>query len=222
MRGGIVTAPEAPFVTAEWRWLVMLNFGISRELVQPFLPRGTELDDWNGKTVASLVGFRFLQTRVCGCAVPLHQDFDEVNLRFYVRRRVGAEWRRGVVFIKEIVPRRAIAAVARWVYNERYVALRMRHSLPSQPLHGGRFEFAWRATGSWAGFAVETVGPLEIIPAASEQEFIFEHYWGYSRQRDGGTVEYAVEHPRWRAWRAKSTSMEGDASLVYGPAWGRR
>lgn len=37
---------------------------------------------------------------------------ERAQLRFYVRRRVDGEWRRGVMFIKEIVPRRAIAAAA--------------------------------------------------------------------------------------------------------------
>ena len=219
MQGGLVIAPNTPFLTAEWRWLVMLNFAIPCELVQPLVPRGTELDHWHGETIASLVGFRFLRTRVCGCAVPFHQNFDEVNLRFYVRRRVGTTWRRGVVFVKEIVPRRAIAAVARYVYNERYIALPMRHSLPPQPLQGGRFEFAWRVAAIWTGFAAETSGSLETISDGTEAEFILEHYWGYSRQRDGGTMEYAVEHSRWRAWQVKSTNMKGDSSLVYGAEW---
>ncbi|HTO08358.1 MAG TPA: DUF2071 domain-containing protein, partial [Myxococcota bacterium] len=117
------------FLTAEWRDLAMLNYEIDPAVLEPRVPAGTELDAWSGRTFVSVVGFRFLRTRVLGVPVPYHVDFDEVNLRFYVRRKSGADWRRGVVFVKEIVPRRAIALVARVAYAENYVAHPMRHSI---------------------------------------------------------------------------------------------
>ena len=117
---------SSPFLTAQWRHLVMLNYEIDPKLIQPRVPAGTEIDYWNGRTFVSLVGFRFLDTRLLGWRVPFHTNFDEVNLRFYVRYKSGDEWRRGVVFVKEIVPRTAIALIARWVYNEQYVALPMK------------------------------------------------------------------------------------------------
>jgi uncharacterized protein len=106
-------ASRKPFLTAEWRRLVMANFEIDGDALAPFVPSGVELDVWRGRNYVSLVGFLFLKTRVLGAAVPWHENFEEVNLRFYVRRKVGAEWRRGVVFVKEIVPRRLIAWTAR-------------------------------------------------------------------------------------------------------------
>src|SRR6185295_273969 len=118
-----------PFLTAEWRHLVMLNYEIDPAILRRFVPRGTELDAWNGKTFVSLVGFLFLNTRVMGLPIPFHENFEEINLRFYVRRKADEGWRRGVVFIKEIVPRAAIAWVARWLYNENYVALPTGHAL---------------------------------------------------------------------------------------------
>src|SRR6185503_10439864 len=105
--------------TAHWRFLMMLNYEVDPSVLHPLVPRGTELDTWHGRTYASVVGFLFLDTRVLGLAIPFHRDFEEVNLRFYVRRREAEAWRRGVVFIKEIVPRWAIATVARVAYNER-------------------------------------------------------------------------------------------------------
>ena len=117
------------FLTAEWRNLAMLNYEVDAGLLLPFVRAGTELDRWNGKVFVSLVGFRFLKTRVLDIAVPFHTNFDEVNLRFYVRRQIGDEFRRGVVFIREIVPRWAIAFVARTFYNENYVALPMAHEI---------------------------------------------------------------------------------------------
>jgi uncharacterized protein YqjF (DUF2071 family) len=103
--------PDRVFLTAEWRNLAMLNYEVDQSLLLPFVPSGTTLDQWEGKTYVSLVGFRFLKTRVLGLPVPFHTNFDEVNLRFYVRRRIAGDVRRGVVFIREIVPRWAIASL---------------------------------------------------------------------------------------------------------------
>ncbi|MEA3208343.1 MAG: uncharacterized protein QOE70_1400 [Chthoniobacter sp.] len=202
------------FLTAEWRSLVMLNYRIDPEVLAPYLPRGLELDFWNGEALVSMVGFLFQRCRVLGLAVPRHQSFEEVNLRFYVRRRVGEETRRGVVFVREIVPRHAIALTARIFYNEPYVAMPMRHAL-----EGRRIEFAWKWRGAWQSLSAVTSGEPQAIAPASEEEFIFEHYWGYTRQRDGGTVEYQVEHPRWRTWRVESASLDCDVAALYGPAF---
>ena len=122
-----------PFLTADWRYLALLNYESDPALLQPLVPGGTELDRWNGKTFVSMVGFSFLNTRVLGLAIPLHENFEEINLRFYVRHKAEDGWRRGVVFIKEIVPRAAIAWVARWLYNENYIALPTGHALVRSP-----------------------------------------------------------------------------------------
>jgi uncharacterized protein YqjF (DUF2071 family) len=107
------------FLAAEWRNLVMLNYRVDPGILERFVPRGTAVDSFQGSTYISVVGFQFLRTRLFGrLAIPFHANFDEVNLRFYVRRKEGEEARRGVVFVKEIVPRRAIAAVARFSYGE--------------------------------------------------------------------------------------------------------
>jgi len=104
-----------PFLCASWRNLLMINFAIEPDRLRTFVPKGTELDQWHGTTFVSVVGFQFLETRLLGVPVPCHRDFDEVNLRLYVRRRHNDEWRRGVVFIKEIVQKRMVALVARRV-----------------------------------------------------------------------------------------------------------
>ncbi len=202
------------FLTAEWRHLVMLNYQVDAALLAPLVPAGTELDAWRGVTYASMVGFHFLDTRVLGIPIPFHRDFEEVNLRFYVRRRGPEGWRRGVVFVKEIVPRWAIATVARVLYNEKYVALPMRHGFT-----GNAVEFGWRHGGRWSSLRATTEGAPELLTAGSEAEFITEHYWGYTRQRDGGTVEYQVEHPRWRVWQVTAPAIEGNLSGLYGGAF---
>ena len=205
-----------PFLTAEWRALLMVNYAIDPAVLAPHLPRGLELDLWQDEALVSMVGFLFLKTRVLGVPVPFHQNFEEVNLRFYVRRQMPDGWQRGVVFIREIVPRAAIAAVARVAYNEPYVALPMRHRVPAVT---GGYEFSWRFRGRWHALAAQTVGePQPLVPGGAA-EFIFEHYWGYTRQRDGGTVEYQVEHPRWRVWTAENPRLDCDIAALYGPAF---
>lgn len=195
----------------------MLNYEVDPAILASLVPRDTVLDTWCGRTFVSVVGFRFLRSRVLGFSVPLHRDFDEVNLRFYVRAEASGQARRGVVFIREIVPRRAIALMARLAYNEPYIAVPMRSATPAQhDSEPGRVEYAWRSAAGWNRLSLEAADEPAVPQDESEEEFITEHYWGYTRQRDGGTVEYEVAHPRWRVWRSLESSLECDVSEVYG------
>lgn len=205
------------FLTAQWRHLVMLNFAVEPAVVEPYVPAGTELDFFHGSTYLSVVGFQFLGTKLLGVPIPCHKNFEEINLRLYVRRGVDDGWRRGVVFIKEIVPRWMVSLVARTVYNENYVTHKTRY-LIELPVQGkpGKVGYEWHA-GRWQGVAAGMVGePVPLAPG-SEEEFITEHYWGYTRQKDGGTMEYQVEHPAWRVWTATEAKLDADVSDLYGP-----
>jgi hypothetical protein len=199
------------FLTAEWWRLVMLNYAIDPAILQPLIPRGTELDQWQGQSYVSVVGFLFLRTRVLSAPIPFHRNFEEINLRFYVRRRGPEGWRRGVVFIKEIVPRWAIAAVARVVYNENYVARSMRHRIENDLI-----EYEWREGAEWNRIRARMIGEAQALGSGSEEEFITEHYWGYAAQPGGGTVEYRVEHPPWCVWQVSDVEYRCDVERVYG------
>jgi uncharacterized protein YqjF (DUF2071 family) len=215
-----MSAKRPKFLTAAWRHLVMLNFEIDPAILSRRVPPGTELDLWNGRAYVSLIGFRFLQTRLLGIPIPFHRDFSEVNLRFYVRRQTASSWKRGVVFIREIVPVPAVTFVARWVYNENYITLPMRHQI-DLPLdtedRPGSVGYSWKWKGCWSNIAADVLGQPQPLSSGSEEEFITEHYWGYAIQRDGGTMEYEVEHPPWRVWRATSSRFECDVETLYGP-----
>ena len=207
----MTTQPAGRFLTARWQRLAMINYEVDPAILQARVPRGTELDTWNGRCLVSLVGFQFLDTRVLGVAVPFHRNFVEVNLRFYVRRSVAGELRRGVVFVKELVPRRALAWVANVVYNESYVALPM-----SSTDTGERVTYSWQHRGRAHTMGLSITGDSYRPSADSEECFITEHYWGYVTQRDGSTVEYRVEHPPWRVWRGREPSFECDVASLYG------
>jgi len=211
---------ERVFLSAEWRDLVMLNYEVSPALLAPRIPHGTELDFHAGKTFISLVGFRFLRTRLFGLlALPFHSNFDEVNLRFYVRREEGSTLRRGVVFICEIVPRRAIAQVARVVYGENYTSHPMRHLIGRNGT-GFQAEFQWEFKGRWCRLRAEASGSALHPAPGSLEQFITEHYWGYNSRRGGQSIEYHVSHEPWRVWTAASASFVGDGDALYGRGFG--
>ena len=192
----------------------MLNFVVDPKLVAPLVPPGIEIDFENGETFISIVGFLFLDTRLLGLPIPLHRDFEEVNLRFYVRKKSADMWRRGVVFVRELVPRRAIATVARTFYGENYVALPMKHQIDHVDLKLD-VEYAWRRGRKWESLKLTATGEPQTIPAGSHAEFITEHYWGYTSFR-GGCSEYRVEHPRWKVWNADRFEFHADLKTLYG------
>lgn len=210
------------FLTARWEHLVLLNYSVSPKLLTPLIPRGTELDRFEGEALVSIVAFLFADTRVYGVGVPGHRTFEEVNLRFYVSRKGrDGQRRRAVVFVREFVPRRAIAAVARWAYNEPYEAVPMVHESDVDAERGGHVCYAWRANRKYFAVEASVEGSAPALVPGSEAEFITEHYFAYTIQRDGGTLEYAVEHPPWRVWSTADAGFFGPAAALYGDVWGR-
>jgi uncharacterized protein len=204
------------FLSAEWRNLLLLNYETPRDLLLRFVPPGTEPDSFGGKIFASLVGFQFLRTRLAGLIpIPFHAHFEEVNLRLYVRRRHTEGDRRGVVFIREIVPRLAIAKIARWFFGENYSSFPMSHSIS---LHGlsAKVSYRWKFRGEWCGIRGESKSAFALPTEGSLEQFITEHYWGYSAQASNRTLEYRVAHPPWSVRRCDSASLEGQAASLYG------
>ena len=206
-----------PFLTADWRYLAMLNFRIDPAILAPRVPVGTELEFYKGETYVSVIGFLFYQTVVLGLPIPWHRNFEEVNLRFYVRKKSADTWRRGVVFVRELVPRTAIAVTARVFYGEPYQALPMRSEVTDRDgeVHT-RYE--WRREKKWESLTMSARGEAQTVPVGSHEEFITEHYWGFTR-RGSRTSEYRVEHPRWKIWPAESFALQADVATLYGEAF---
>ena len=207
------------FLTAEWRKLIMAQYAVEPATLAPWLPRGVELDRYQDRCYVSLVGFLFDRVRVKGVGIPFHTRFEEVNLRFYVcRTDSNGALRRGVVFIREFVPRAAIAVVARTLYEEPYLALPTRSSIVHSP-GSLDVQYAWKHRGKWHSLAVEAAPGQQPIAAGSEEEFLTEHYWGYTKRRNGTTSEYEVRHPRWNRYAISSHKIDVDLGALYGPAF---
>lgn len=193
----------------------MVNYEVNPAVLIPYLPKGTELDFWKGKTFVSLVGFMFLDTYLLGIPVPFHRNFEEVNLRFYIKCQTDDGERRGVAFIKEIVPKWTISTVANFVYNERYAALPMRHRIHhSDDVVSAEYE--WKFRNNWQRIAVKCSGKPQDLVKNSDAEFFTEHYWGYSVMSNGETLEYQVEHVPWKVWSCEECEVKVDVEALYG------
>jgi uncharacterized protein YqjF (DUF2071 family) len=202
------------FLQAEWRKLAMANFSVDKEILKKYLPHKTEIDIWQNTCYVSLVGFMFLNTKLKGFRIPFHSNFEEVNLRFYVRYKENKEWKRGVVFIKEIVPKPALTFVANRVYRERYETMKMKHTW----LTGHDFlnvEYHWKKD-EWNSFKISAHSGETDIQDGSQEEFITEHFWGYTFVNKNKTSEYGVEHPRWKIYPVTAYSIDVDFGNIYG------
>ena len=203
------------FLTAEWNDLVLINYEIDPKILEKFVPIGTELDFFNDKCYVSLIGFMFENVKVLGIKVPFHTDFEEVNLRFYVRRFENGSWKRGAVFIKEIVPKHAITIVANTLYKEHYETMKMRHARTADAV-SKTFQYEWLKNGKWNSMVVKT----EKIPidsaVGSEAEFITEHYFGYTKYSNNKSIEYEVTHPKWQELQILDYTVDVDFESIYG------
>ena len=203
------------FLNAQWKNLALINYEIDAQILEKYLPAGTELDIWNGKCYVSLVGFMFKETKVLGLKIPFHVDFEEVNLRFYVKRFENGEWKRGVVFIKEIVPKKAITFIANSLYQENYETQKMRHNIIESE-NTKTFIYQWQVDKKWNTIKIETKKVFKEIEKDSEAEFITEHYFGYTKSDDKTTFEYEVKHPRWQQLEVKNFMLKVDFKRNYG------
>lgn len=203
------------FLKAQWNNLALINYEIDANILEKYIPNGTEIDLWNDKCYVSLVGFMFENVRLLGVKIPFHINFEEVNLRFYVKRFENNKWKRGVVFIKEIVPKPALTLVANTIYKEHYQTLPMKHSIIKES-DSTDFVYQWKTSNKWNTILVETENSPIDIEENSEAEFITEHYFGYTKVNGNTTFEYEVKHPRWQQFKVNNYAIDVDFASVYG------
>jgi uncharacterized protein YqjF (DUF2071 family) len=197
----------------------LLSYEIGPEALRPYLPSGVELDSWGGKYLVSVVGLRFLDARVLGVPPTFYRSYPQVNLRFYVRRWSNGQWRRGVVFIKQIVPKSLVAFVARLVYHEKFVALPMKYSVkaPSRDGQSRQVSYQWRSQGAWNGITLGIRDEPHLPAPGSLEEFVSEHYYGYNTHPNGFTLEYRIERPTWRLVKSEDSELVCNVGELYGP-----
>lgn len=203
------------FLKAQWKNLTFINYEIDPEILQPHVPKGTELDFYKDKCYVSVVGFLFKDVKMLGLKIPFHINFEEVNLRFYVKRWENNEWKRGVVFIQEIVPKFALSLVANLLYNEHYKTLPMKHSIKKNE-NSSEFQVDWKIQNRWNSIFIKTENEPTKIELDSEEEFITEHYFGYTKVNDNKTFEYEVKHPIWKQLKVLETNLNIDFTANYG------
>lgn len=208
------------FLTAEWRQLVFANYEIDPAVLRKYVPPKTELDKWSDRCFVSLVGFMFLKTKLLGIPVPFHTNFPEVNLRFYVKYHEQGEWKRGVVFIKEIVPHRALSFVANYFFREKYVTMPMQYTWENGNADGEqRVSYQWKYRGSWNRLEVNAAQSGSCCGHGSKEAFITEHFWGYSSAPGDKTAVYRVAHPSWLIHPVPDYQVSCDFGALYGDAF---
>jgi uncharacterized protein YqjF (DUF2071 family) len=203
------------FLSARWENLIMANYAVNPDVLKPYLPKGVELDLFDQKAFVSLVGFMFKDTSLFGLPIPFLGTFEEINLRFYVKRVEDGEVKRGVVFINETVPYSLVAWLANKLYKEHYIAIPTKNEIDVQA-SVKNIRYAWKVRQKWNHISVEAATQNEAMLPGSVEEFIFEHYYGYTKIDDQTSQEYRVNHPRWLVHKIKSHSIDCDFASMYG------
>ena len=207
------------FLSARWEYLAMFNYEVDEAVLQPHLPPYTVLDLFNGKAIVSVVGFMFNNTSVMGIKWPGFVNFEEVNLRYYIKYFDGKEWRRGVGFISEIVPQFLVAGIANLFYNEHYSTAKMNHSINFDNSEL-QVSYNWKKKNQeWNSMWVKANPVLQDIAPGSEEEFIFEHYYGYNKLNSKTAIEYSLAHPRWQVYPVKEYKLNCDVEKLYGASF---
>jgi uncharacterized protein YqjF (DUF2071 family) len=203
------------FLKAEWENIIMANYEIDPSLLIPYLPKGTELDYFNGKTYVSLVGFLFKDTAIFGIPIPFLGTFEEVNLRFYVTRKVEEVNKRGVVFINETVPNKLVAFVANKLYKEHYSAVPTKHIIKENE-NRMTLNYLWKVQNNWNYIEVEVEGGSRTMEKNTIEEFIYEHYYGYTKIDHDRSLEYKINHPSWKTKKVTKYKIQCDFADFYG------
>ncbi len=207
------------FLKANWENIIMANYAVPIETLKPFIPRGVEIDLYNDTAYVSLVGFMFKNTKLFQVTIPWLGTFEEINLRFYVIRKEDTTLKRGVVFINETIPYKAVAWVANKLYKEHYTAIATKHKWNVEK-ETKFIEYQWNISGQWDSLSVEALTITEVMSNGSFEEFILEHYFGYTKIDDHTTEEYQIRHPRWKVNKIINYRIHCDFAKMYGSEFG--
>ena len=208
----------ALFLKANWENIIMINYEIDPKILTQFLPKGVELDLFNEKCYISLVGFMFKNTKLFNVPIPFFGNFEEINLRFYVKRKEGTVLKRGVVFINETIPYPIVAWIANKLYNEHYTVVPTKHEIIYEK-SSKKVKFEWLLNQKWNSIAVTTSTTSEKMEQNSLERFIYEHYYGYTKIDENKTEEYKLQHPSWKISEVLDYKIECDFESMYGKSF---
>jgi uncharacterized protein YqjF (DUF2071 family) len=205
------------FLKANWENLIMANYSVDPEILAPFLPNGVELDYYHEKAFVSLVGFMFKKTSLFGIPIPLFGSFEEVNLRFYVKRTIGRKIQKGVVFINETVPFKIVAVIANKLYKEHYISIPTKHSI--ELTDPKKISYSWKMNQKWNSLAISAHTDKQLIERGSMEAFIFERYFGFTKIDTQTTQSYRINHPSWRTNQILTAAVDCDFGDMYGSSF---
>jgi uncharacterized protein YqjF (DUF2071 family) len=203
------------FLKANWENIIMVNYEIAPEILMPYLPKGVELDLYEGKTYVSLVGFMFKKTKLFNVPIPKLGTFEEINLRFYVTRTEGNTIKRGVVFINETIPYKIVAWMANKLYNEHYTVVPAKHSIFKDATNQ-KIKFEWLSNKKWSSIYVENEMSSQTMKKNTLEKFIYEHYYGYTKVSNYITGEYRLHHQSWEIHKMLDYKIDCDFKAMYG------
>ncbi|WP_366185593.1 DUF2071 domain-containing protein [Flavobacterium ovatum] len=184
------------FLKANWENIVMANYEIAPDILSKYIPQGVTLDLYDGKAYISLVGFMFKNTKIFNVPIYKFGTFEEINLRFYVSRKVGNITKRGVVFINETVPYKAVAWLANALYKEHYTTIPTKHHWDFSKKNK-EIKYEWLVDKKWNSIVLSACKEKKAMTKNSFESFIFEHYYGYTKYSETSTEEYQIAHPSW-------------------------
>jgi uncharacterized protein len=208
----------AIFLKAKWENIIMANYAMEPAILIPYLPKGVELDLYNGKAYVSLVGFMFKETKLFNIPIPRLGTFEEINLRFYVVRKEMNEIKRGVVFVNETIPYKAVAWMANKLYKEHYTAIPTRHLWKIEN-EIKTIKYEWKIDNEWNNIEVQALTKSDTMTNDSFEAFIFEHYYGYTKINDNATEEYKIKHPSWKINKVMNIKIDCNFNKMYGEAF---
>ena len=206
------------FLKAKWENIIMANYEIEPKILIPFLPKGVDLDLYDGKAYISLVGFMFKNTKLFNIPIPLLGTFEEINLRFYVTRKDGNQTKRGVVFINETIPYKLVAWMANKLYKEHYTVVPTKNNIRSDE-KSQKIEFKWLLNKKWNSIFVEAEIKSEKMKKNSLEKYIYEHYYGYTKIDEQKTEEYQLQHPSWKVHEVVNYKIDCDFEAMYGESF---
>jgi uncharacterized protein YqjF (DUF2071 family) len=205
------------FLKANWENLIMANYEVEPSILKPYLPKGVDLDFHNDKTYVSLVGFMFKKTSLFGIPIPFFGSFEEINLRFYVRKVEGKEIKKGVVFINETVPFKIVALLANKLYKEHYISIPTKNTIEIE--EHKHINYQWKMKDKWNSITVQSAINKDKIEPSSIEEFIFERYFGFTKLSPSSTQEYRIHHPKWMTNKILNSNIDCDFGTMYGDAF---